>query len=51
MIKNIAYDRIYGGVSAYRFITDALDANSYPVEDGFYLEFDGTTLNQKITER
>ena len=35
----------------YRFISDSTNANGYPVEDSFYKDFNGTTLNNLIKTR
>jgi hypothetical protein len=40
-----------GGSNVYRFIDSTLNANGYPQEDAFYLNFDGTNLSDLIIGR
>lgn len=53
--KTIATGRVLQGdlfgVTTYRYITDARDANGYPLEDSFYSGFDGTSLTGLIVSR
>ena len=42
---------VYKGSPAYRFISTALTANGYPVEDSFYSGFAGTTLSGLLATR
>jgi len=40
-----------GATTVYRFINSTNNARSYPIEDSFYLNFDGTNLTNIIVTR
>ena len=41
----------YKGGTIYRFINSTNNANGYPIEDSFYLDFDGTNLTNLLVTR